>query len=127
MGQRLVVTIQNNEENLCNIYYHWSAYSISALIATKDIINALFDDDNENEDVRLRMIRFVERNGGGIANGKDGDEWKYIQNAYPNETFKSEVIDRNCGLIAISEDGMNDLQNWSEGKVLVCRSCVYCI
>ena len=119
MGQRLVVTIENNEEELCKIYYHWSAYSISALMETRDIINELFDEYNEIEDIRLRMIRFVESDGGGIKNGKDSDEWKYIQNAYPNEIFKEEGISRNCGLIAISEDGMNDLQDWSEGDIII--------
>lgn len=119
MGQRLVVTIQNNEENLCNIYYHWSAYFVSALMETRDIINVLCDDDNEIEDVRLRMIRYVEANGGGVANGKGSDEWKYIQKMYPDEVFKEEGISRNCGLIAISEEGMNNSQYWSEGDVYI--------
>lgn len=119
MGQRLVVTIENDEEVLCKIYYHWSAYSIRALREARDIINELFDEDSGIDDIRLRMIRFVESNGGGIANGKDSDEWKYIQNTYPNETFKEEGILRNYGLIAISEDGMNALQDWSEGDIYI--------
>ena len=118
-GQRLVVTIENNEEELCKIYYHWSAYSRSALMETRDIVNALFDEYNEIEDIRLRMIRFVESNGGGIKGEKDSDEWKYIQNTYPNEIFKEEGISRNYGLIAISEDGMNDLQDWREGDIII--------
>lgn len=119
MGQRLVVTIENNEEELCKIYYHWSAYSRSALMETRDIVNELFDEYNKIEDIKLRMIRFCERNGGGIDGGKESDEWKYIQNTYHNETFKEEGISRNCGLIAISEDGMNDLEIWSEGDIII--------
>lgn len=119
MGQRLVVTIENDEEVLCKIYYHWSAYSIRALREARDIINELFDEDKRIYDIRIRMIRFVESNGGGIANGKDGDEWQYIQNTYPNAIFKEEGILRNYGLIAISEDGMNALQGWSEGDIYI--------
>ena len=119
MGQRLVVTIKNNGEDLCKLYYHWSAYSISALIETRDIINTLLDEDNEIKDLQLRMIRYVEANGGGIDGGKDSNEWMYIRNMYANETFKSKGISRNCGLIAISEPGMRDLQYWSEGDVTI--------
>lgn len=119
MGQRLVVTIKCEEKEMLKIYYHWSAYSVSALMETRDIINELFDDDNEIKDLRLRMIRFSERNGGGISNGKDSDEWKYIQNEYPNETFKEKNINRNYGLIAISKEGMRDLQDWSEGDITI--------
>ena len=40
MGQLLVITIENNGEDLCKIYYHWSAYSVSALMEARDIIIA---------------------------------------------------------------------------------------
>lgn len=116
MGQRLVITVKHNNEELAKIYYHWSAYSVSALEETKEIINVLYDDENKIKDLRLRLIRFCERNGGGIDGGKNSKEWKYISKMYPNETF-SENIDRNYGLIAISEEGMEEMQYWSEGDV----------
>lgn len=117
MGQRLVVTVNYCEEEIAKIYYHWSAYTESALMETKQIIDELLDEKNKIKDLKLRLIRFCERNGGGIKNGKDSEEWKYIQSVYPNKTFKSDNISRNCGLIALSEEGMADLQNWSEGDV----------
>lgn len=118
MGQRLVVTVNDNGKDICKMYFHWSAYSMSALYVTRDILDAILSDD-DIMDLRLRLIRFCEAYGGGIKNGKDSDEWKYIQNTYPNEIFKEEGISRNCGLIAISEDGMNDLQDWSEGDIII--------
>ena len=119
MGQRLVVTVTNCGENIAKIYYHWSAYSLSALEEAKDIINALYDDECKENDIRLRLIRFCEQNGGGIKGGKDSDEWKYISQLYPNEVFKEDNISRNYGLIALSESGMENLQDWSEGDVYI--------
>lgn len=119
MGQQLVITVQDCGEEICKIYYHWSAYSRSALMKTRDVLNVLFDEENDIKDLRLRMIRFCECNGGGIDGGKDSDEWKYIQEVYPHEAFKSNYIDRNYGLIAISEKGMDDIQYWSEGDIII--------
>ena len=42
MGQRLVCTIETNEKKLCNIYFHWSAYTYSALLETKKIIDTAY-------------------------------------------------------------------------------------
>lgn len=38
---------------------------------------------------------------------------------YPGEKFKETNISRNNGLIALSEEGMNDLQDWSEGDIQI--------
>jgi hypothetical protein len=80
----------------------------------------------------LRLIHFCEENGGGIRGGFGSDEWIYIRNLYPNEGFKAENIDRSNGLIALSESGMTELQQWSEGDVFINLDtdqvdfCVYC-
>ena len=118
MGQRLVVTVRSMGEDLCKIYYHWSAYSFSALKETQDIVNCIYNHEDETkEQLLLRLIRFCEENGGGI-DGKPS-EFEYIQKLYPNETFKNEDCSRNYGLIALSEDGMAQLQYWSEGDVTI--------
>ena len=120
MGQRLLVTVNSQEKDLCKMYFHWSAYTYSALLVTRDILNCIYNHEDETEkELQLRLIRFCEQYGGGIKNGKDSEEWEYIQSVYPNETFKADDINRNYGLIALSEDGMEDLQNWSEGDVYI--------
>lgn len=120
MGQRLVVTVKNNNKRLCNIYYHWSAYTYDALYETRKVINCIYNHKDETEkEMLLRLIRFCENNGGGITGNRGFNEFQYIQNLYPNEEFKSEGIDRNDGLIALSEKGMADLQSWSEGDVYI--------
>ncbi len=43
MGQRLVVTVNQYGKDIAKIYYHWSAYSLSALQEAREIINVLYD------------------------------------------------------------------------------------
>lgn len=118
MGQRLVVTIRGFGKDLAKIYYHWSAYSISALREAKELIDCVCEDYNVTEkELQLRLIRFCERNGGGIR--ADEAEFKYIKKMFPGETFKTAEYSRNYGLIALSEDGMADLQAWSEGDICI--------
>ena len=131
MGQRLVVTIETNEKEIAKIYYHWSAYTYCALYETRNIIDCIYSHKDESEkDMLLNLIRFCENNGGGIRGTEE--EFKYIQSIYPDETFVTENYSRNNGLIALSEAGMKDLQNWSEGDVLInidtdkVDFCVYC-
>lgn len=120
MGQRLVLSVEKGERKLCNIYYHWGGYTDSALLHTKEIIDCIYNHNDETEEeMLLRLIHFCENQGGGIANGYDGDEWKYIQNLYPNETFKANDISRSDGLISLSESGMAESQKWSEGDVYI--------
>lgn len=118
MGQRLVVTIQKNCEDIAKLYYHWSAYSFSALKETQEIVNCIYNHKDEaDSELLLRLIRFCEANGGGIDG--DEEEFKYIQALYPNEVFKKDGYSRSYGLIALSENGMEQMQDWSEGDITI--------
>lgn len=118
MGQRLVVTIEQDKKAIAAIYYHWSAYTYSALYETQKVVDCIYSHKDETEsELLLRLIRFCESNGGGIR-GVD-DEFEYVHKLYPNETFKTDDYSRNNGLIALSKHGMNDLQGWSEGDVYI--------
>lgn len=119
MGQRLVVTVKSTGEDLCKMYFHWSAYTISALMEVRDMMAEFPMETNSKEDAILYFIRYCEEYGGGIDGGMDSKEWNYIANKYPNYKFKSENINRNRGLIAISEDGMDEMQSWSEGDIYI--------
>lgn len=118
MGQRLVVTIQHLGQDLAKLYYHWSAYTQSALYETQKIVDCIYDHNDETEkQLQLRLIRFCQENGGGVRG--DDSEFDYIQNMFPNEVLKEDGYSRNNGLIAISKDGMQGLQDWSEGDVTI--------
>ena len=118
MGQRLVISIETKGEPIARLYYHWSAYTVSALYETQQVVNCIYNHKDETiKELQLRLIRFCEKNGGGIRG--DDEEFKYIQNMFPNETFRTDDYSRNRGLIALSERGMGELQNWSEGDVII--------
>lgn len=143
MGQRLVMTIRKNGEDICKLYYHWSAYTSSALQEAKKIVDAITTDEFETEthyiknvkdeerkfsliplekakeDIRLRILRYLENTGGGIDGGCDSTEFQYMKELYPDIKFKPFNISRNEGLFACSEDAMDDLQSWSEGDIVI--------
>ena len=132
MGQRLVVTIDRNEKPIAKLYFHWSGYTGDALYATRDIIHCIYNHKDETDkEMLLRLIHFCEDRGGCIDGGDDGKEWKYITSMYPNEKFKP-TGSRSDGLIALSEDGMLDMQRHSEADVYIeldddaVDFCVYC-
>lgn len=118
MGQRLVATVHVNGRDIAKIYYHWSAYSQSALVEARDIIASLPNEPMSNKDLILHLIRFCENRGGGISGGEGSREWQFITALYPNETFKPNP-NRSYGLIGISELEMADIQNWSEGDITI--------
>lgn len=122
MGQRLVITIENEKESLAKIYYHWSAYTSSSLFELQKllpVIQTWQKESNSEKDLQLRLIRFVENNGGGIDGGSESEEFAYIKTVFSNEEFKRNEISRNEGLIAISKKGMKDIQGWSEGNIYI--------
>ena len=121
MGQRLVITIENNNKNLAKIYYHWSAYTSSAfgeLLKIMPTIQKWQAEKLDNNALRLALIRFLEENGGGIDGGVNSDEGEYIKKIFPGEEFSASP-NRSEGLIAISEKGMEDMQSWSEGDITI--------
>lgn len=118
MGQRLVVTVYGTDnERLANGYFHWSAYSDSAA----EVLNNMVDVDGKAREAAtingvldevLYAIKMFEFIGAGIHK----DEIGTVQEKYPDIQF-IEAQDRNDGLVAITEDKMDDFMNWAEGTV----------
>lgn len=124
MGQRLVVTITSKEEDICKLYYHWSAYTYPSLLVTKEIIECLYEKKYQSkEELLLRLIRFCESHGGGIDASKNLEgtkiEFEFAQKMFPDEKFKTENYNRSDGLIAFTEEGMQDMDDWAEGDVVI--------
>lgn len=119
MGQRLVVTVRSMGEDLCKMYFHWSAYTIPALMEVRDMMAEFPMEIKSKDEVILYFIRYCEKNGGGIRGGYGSKEWNYVTAKYPNEVFKQDNISRNQGLIGISEEEMEDIQCWSEGDIII--------
>lgn len=61
MGQRLVITIHAFDEDIATIYYHWSAYTTSALDEAQKILkNVKWEDTTSKDELILRIVRFME-------------------------------------------------------------------
>ena len=142
MGQRLVIQNQINGESVNVIYYHWSAYTESAIEELKEFANRLsvnyknqsdslfamltnagreliekLDNcsltDNEKIDL-FNLMTYFSVSGTGAS---DNDSLKYLSQ------FTSDVnrqnVSRNEGLLAITEEDQEDTLGWSEGTLVV--------
>lgn len=129
MGQRLVMTIKENDNDLMKVYYHWSAYTISSLIEADRFLDSYYDEELEDiENTKLRCIRALEKVGARLDNESEFEEFKKL---YPNEELIKDNLDRNRGLIAITEKDMKEIQGWSEGDIIIdltagtiCCACI---
>ena len=116
MGQRLNIQIEmdipNSSETkvLTDCYYHWSGYTSSAMELVNEIVNSGVYKLDILDPVE-KAIRLLETTGAGLAEDEFTDE-------YPETKFKA-AVDRNEGLIAISEKGIQETQNWEEARVTV--------
>ena len=119
MGQRLVITAKYKNQEIAKIYFHWSAYTVSALQEAYYLINAInISDYTTIEDLQLQLIRYCEGNGGSVDGGEYSEEMKYVKFIFPKEEFKGDG-NRNQGLIAISDVGRDEMQRYGEGDLII--------
>lgn len=119
MGQRLVVHVVSNHQDIAAIYYHWSAYTVDTLDEIKTLIDAFnakgFDFSTmSKEEAQLAVIKTLEANGGGVYE----DDLPAAKSLFPTESF-NESPDRSFGLVAISSGGMANLNQWAEGRAMI--------
>ena len=116
MGQRLNIQIEmdipdsSESKILANAYYHWSGYTSSAY----ELVNTIVQSGTYSLDILdpiEKAIRMLEVTGAGLTK----DEFT---ETYPESKYKLST-NRNDGLIAISEAGMLETQNWEEARVTI--------
>lgn len=117
MGQRLNVEIVSNGKLLANAYYHWGAYTITSLQRTDDILNK-FNEIKElvKDDLDL-AIKLLESTGAGI----NAEERCYILASPKLSKYLpiNDCIDRNKGILAITQKSMQIIRDWEEGRVTI--------
>lgn len=118
MGQRLNIQIEmdipdsSESKVLANAYYHWSGYTSTAYELVKKIADSNYwNDECILADPVAQAIRLLEVTGAGLTK----DEFT---EAYPESKYKLST-NRNDGLIAISEKGIEKTQNWEEARVTI--------
>ena len=116
MGQRLNIQIEANDTDtnetkvLANCYYHWSGNTYSAM----ELVNEIVDSGVYNLDILdpvEKAIRLLEATGAGLAMDELTDTY--------NEPKYRVASNRNSGLIAISEEGINNVAEWEESRVTI--------
>ena len=114
MGQRLNVEILNEGKPIANSYYHWSAYTPPAISITEEIIEG-YNETSEISPLRI-AVEILQRTGAGVPQ----DERARIDSDTTGRFKKIEFAEaksRNDGLIAVTEEGMNETRAWEEGRV----------
>lgn len=118
MGQRLEITIYKGytEETLANAYYHWSAYTSSAMELARDVVLAIQKGRIKQDDDVRYAIKLLEKTGAGLTY----QEKQYLKtdDKYKGCRFK-QCHGRNEGLIAVSPEGKQETRNWQEGQVII--------
>ena len=146
MGQRLVITIKNDKQDLAKAYYHWSGYTSSGLQISNMAIQhyteaiektaefctlqAISQTITKTDHVKLNQsmdlltacsMLFGTR--AGLSNEYNTEtsknpEINAFTDAYPGVNYMVSV-NRNDGIISITEKGMENLQKWSEADVVI--------
>jgi len=115
MGQRLNIEIHNDGEPLANAYYHWSAYTTSAMYLSEIIIDEYNELVNIGRKIDHSMaIELLEATGAQVT----PEELEHAQKAAPNRTYNTGAS-RTDGLIAVSEKGMAETRFYEEGRVVI--------
>ena len=116
MGQRLNVEVHYDGEVLANAYYHWSAYTGSALNILKEVIDA-YRKCKEISPLKI-AVEILQATGAGVDN-----EEKCLIAADRSGKFDGinfrEAASRNDGLLSVTKNGIEDTRKWEEGRVTV--------
>lgn len=128
MGQRLTVNVHRTSDTgevLASIYYHWSGYTLQTLMELRSLHAWILEHNLKevtDEEARLSIIRYAESKGGGV----DEDDMIYVKEQFEGETFNEEGLDRNEGLVAVSFDGISNMQVWKAmAKISIDDGIVY--
>lgn len=117
MGQRLNLEIVDNKGTLANSYYHWSAYTGSAIELTESVLSAFYDLPDDMSRLEL-AVSMLQETGAGVYS----EEWERIgndsSNKYSGIHFQN-ARDRNCGLLSVTEQGIEETERWEEYRVTV--------
>lgn len=117
MGQRLNIEIHENGELLANSYFHWSAYTSSAIELTKEALS-VYDSIITNNPIQ-KAVRMLEETGAGIQEEELRDVVVKNDRLLNQLRFSRTSEDRNQGFIHVLEDDMYRTRDWDEGRVTI--------
>ena len=125
MGQRLVILnstpfVQTDDQiDTSAIYYHWSAYTDSAVVEItnlRDAVEEYYDKYYNSTSNRLDFFNLACLNAiSGVAPQYE-ESVKYIE-SLTNQPYDSSHVNRNDGMIGFTPTDIDHILNWSEGTV----------
>lgn len=113
MGQRLNLEFQYGDKVIANAYYHWSGYTIDSLIELLRVHELMEYDNIYDEKSAIIELVNVYDNKLSLQSGllDSLDEVKKYIPEYPG--IKTN-LNRNYGLLAISEEVINNIREYME-------------
>ena len=125
MGQRLVILnstpfVQTDDQiDTSAIYYHWSAYTDSAVVEItnlRDSVEDYYDKYYNSTSNRLDFFNLACLNAvSGVAPQYE-ESIKYIE-SLTNQPYDSSHVNRNDGMIGFTPTDIDHILDWSEGTV----------
>ena len=125
MGQRLVILnstpfVQTDDQiDTSAIYYHWSAYTDSAVVEItnlRDSVEDYYDKYYNSTSNRLDFFNLACLNAiSGVAPQYE-ELIKYIE-SLTNQPYDSSHVNRNDGMIGFTPTDIDHILDWSEGTV----------
>ena len=142
MGQRLTIQIfenKNSEQSIATLYYHWSAYTESALDKLKTFYNnyrhyfkiqqidqkllqlhptpfEAVKQYDELDNIVTSIYQAVIETGGGLPSDESENAIK-LHPTLGEHYNPNHSVHRNNGLIAFTEERQNSLYYWPEGNI----------
>lgn len=122
MGQRLIINNYapySKQEITNSIYYHWSAYTDASIYEVEDLRNKIkeyYEEYYDSSKNKLEFFNLACLNAiSGIASTKK-ESIKYIEDI-TSETYNSENVQRNNGMITFTSNDMDNYFHWANGTI----------
>lgn len=125
MGQRLVILnstpfVQTGDQiDTSAIYYHWSAYTDSAVVEITNLRDSVKEYYHKNYNPNVNRLDFFNlaclQAVSGIAPQYE-ESIKYIE-TLTNQPYDSSHVNRNDGMIGFTPTDIDHILDWSEGTV----------
>lgn len=115
MGQRLNIEIINDDKVLANAYYHWSAYTSSAISLTETILHSFIDDGRYDLPKAIALLKST----GATFNSEENDLALLNKELIQFTLTDEDTIHRNKGLISFSKKGIEETEYWEEARVTI--------
>ena len=115
MGQRLNIEIIEDSQRIATSYYHWGAYTSFAIELTETILNSISLLERKYSNKKLLAIRLLEATGARLTEVA----LEKAKEEFPDSEFENENLNRNDGLIDITEEEMDTTFYWEESNVSI--------